>query len=64
MIWKLERKINLETHLNCQLPMHPKRRVLEGLGDRHIRIFEICVFPDQSDGHFVEKAFLAVKNDD
>lgn len=41
--------------------MHPKRRVLEGLGDGHIRVLKICIFPDQSDGHFVEESFLAVK---
>jgi hypothetical protein len=42
--------------------MDPKRRVFQRLGDRHIRVLEICIFPDEGNGHFVEEAFLAVTN--
>jgi hypothetical protein len=54
-------KKKFKTYLDGQLPMHPKRRVLESLGDGHIRVLEICIFADQSDGHFVEETFLAMK---
>jgi len=48
------------THLDRQLPMYSERRVLKRFGDRHIRILQISVLPNKSNGHFVKETFLAV----
>ena len=48
------------TYLDRQLPMHSEGRVLKRFGDRHIRILQISVLPNKSNGHFVKETFLAV----
>ena len=57
---RCERKEAGSTHMNLQLPVNPKRRVLQRLRHAHITILEVSVLAHQGDVHGVEEAFLAV----
>lgn len=50
----------LGTDVNDKFAINTKCRVFKRFDDRHIRILQICIFSDKSNGYRIKQSFLAV----
>lgn len=53
-------KILLGTNVNDEFAVNAKCRVLKRFYDGHVRIFQVCIFSNKSNGYRIKKSFLTM----